>query len=148
MSATITNNKARFEYHIIETETAGVLLYGSELKSLRQGKAGLAEAFIWIDVENKAVWIKNMYIKNELNNAYSHEELRERKLLLTKKQMMKWFAETGTKGVSIIPLKGFFDKNNRFKIEIALAKGKKLYDKRNSIRERDLDRDAQRELGK
>lgn len=148
MSATITNNKARFEYHIIETEVAGVLLYGSELKSLRDGKAGLAEAFIWIDEENKAVWIKNMYIKNELNNAYSHAELRERKLLLTKKQIMKWFVETGTKGVTIIPLKGFFDKNNRFKIEIALAKGKKLYDKRDSIKKKDIERDTQRELSK
>ncbi len=146
MSANISNNKARFEYHIIETEVAGVLLYGSEIKSLREGKAGLAEAFIWIDEENNAVWIKNMYIKNEINNSYSHTEFRERKLLLTKKQLLKWSKETATKGVTIIPLKGFFDARNRFKIEIALAKGKKLYDKRDSIKKKDIERDTQREL--
>lgn len=146
--STITNNRARFEYHIIESEVAGVLLYGSEIKSLREGKAGLSEAFIWIDEENHAVWIKNMYIKNETNNAYSHEELRERKLLMTKKQILKWCAETATKGVTIIPLKGFFDKNNRFKIEIALGKGKNLYDKKQKIKEKDIDRDVQRELNK
>ncbi len=144
----IINRKHSYEYFILETEVAGIMLYGSELKSLRDGKAGLTEAFIWIDIENKAVWLKNMYIKNELNNAYSHEELRERKLLLTKKQVLKWFTETATKGVTIIPLKGFFDKKNKFKIEIALAKGKKLYDKRNSIREQDIQRDVQRELNK
>ncbi len=142
----ISNNKARFEYHILETEVAGVMLYGSEIKSLREGKAGLAEAFIWIDTVNNAVWIKNMYIKNEINNSYSHGEFRERKLLMTKKQLIKWSQETSTKGVTIVPLKGFFDKKNCFKIEIALAKGKKLYDKRDSIKKKDVERDIQREL--
>ncbi len=142
----ISNNKAKFEYHILESEVAGIQLQGSELKSLRNGKASISEAFIWIDIENNAVWIKNMYIKNETNTAYSHEELRERKLLMTKKQIMKWSVESTTKGITIIPLKGFFDSKNRFKIEICLAKGKKLYDKRDKIKERDLDREISRSL--
>ena len=142
----INNNKARFEYHIIETEVAGVLLYGSEIKSLRDGKAGIGEAFIWIDTDNNAVWLKNMYIKNEINNSYSHGEFRDRKLLLTKKQLLKWSKESDIKGITIIPLKGFFDAKGLFKIEIALAKGKKLYDKRESIKKKDVERDTQREL--
>jgi SsrA-binding protein len=148
MSANLTNSKARFEYHILETEVAGIMLQGSELKSLREGKAGIGEAFIWIDEENLAVYIKNMYIKNEINNAYSHEELRERKLLMTKKQILKWVKESETKGMAIVPLRAFFDSRNKFKVEIALGKGKKLYDKREAIKKKDVERDVEKELKK
>ncbi len=142
----ILNRKSSYDYYIIETEVAGIILQGSELKSLREGKAGIAEAFIWIDEENLAVYIKNMFIKNEINNAYSHVELRERKLLMTKKQILKWVKESETKGMAIVPLRGFFDKRNKFKIEIALGKGKKLFDKRNVIKEKDVARDVEKEL--
>lgn len=142
----ITNRDAKYNYHILDTEVAGVMLMGSELKSLREGKAGIGEAFIWIDIENNSVWIKNMYIKNQINNAYSHDEFRDRKLLLTKKQLTKWFKESVVKGITIIPLKGFFDDKHKFKIEIALGKGKKLFDKRESIKTKDIERDIQREL--
>jgi len=146
IKAVISNNKARYEYEFLEQETAGVMLMGSEIKPLTEGKAGLTEAFVWIDIENNAVWIKNMYIKNTNNNAYSHEEYRERKLLMTKKQVVKWSKLVETKGVTIIPIKGFFDNRNKYKIELALAKGKKLFDKRNTIKERDVNKDIQREL--
>jgi SsrA-binding protein len=142
----ITNRDVKFNYHILETETAGIMLMGSEIKSLRLGKANLTEAFIWIDIENNSIYIKNMYIKNELNNAYSHEELRDRKLLMTKKQIFKWHKETSIKGITIIPVKGFFDSKNRFKLEVALGKGKKMYDKRNKIREQDLDREISKKF--
>ena len=141
-----SNRDARFSYEILETEVVGIMLMGSELKPLRAGKAGINESYIWIDIEKNSVYIKNMYIKNEMNNAYSHEEFRVRKLLMTKKQITKWFEQASIKGVSIIPLQAYFDEKNRLKLEIALGKGKKMYDKRNSIRDQDVKRDTEREL--
>ena len=142
----LSNRKASFDYYISNKEIAGVKLMGSEIKSLFNGKGGISEAFIWIDIENHAVWIKNMYIKNEINNAYSHGEFRERKLLMTKKQIIKWYEESSIKGMTILPLRGFFDYKNKFKIEIGLGKGKKDYDKRNVIKGKDIDKDTAREL--
>lgn len=137
----VVNKKAKFDYFILESETAGIILMGSELRPLRTGKVSITEAFIWINIDKNEVWIKNMYIKNELNSAYTHEELRDRKLLLTKKQIKKWGKELINKGITVIPLRGFFDAKNKFKLDIALAKGKNNPDKRNSIKEKDIQRE-------
>lgn len=146
MSNVITNRQARFDFEILETEVAGIILTGSEMKPLRSGEAKISEAFIWIDIDKNEVWIKNMYIKNKNNAAFTHEELRDRRLLLTKKQLAKWANETINRGITIVPLKGFFDDKNRFKLEIALSKGKKNWDKKDKIKERDIAKDTQREL--
>ena len=140
----IQNRKATHEYFVIEKEIAGIVLIGSEIRPLRANHASISEAFIYIDKLKNEVWIKNMYIKNENNSAYTHEEYRERKLLLTKKQIKKWLKAMETQKLTIIPLKAFFDDNNRLKIEIFLAKGKKLYDKRQDLRKKDIKRDLER----
>jgi SsrA-binding protein len=142
----LTNNKAKFEYHILESEIVGIVLIGSEVSPLKESKASITESFVWIDEDNNSVYIKNMYIKNEINSAYTHEEFRERKLLMTKKQIKKWAKEVATQGVTIVPLRAFFDTRNRLKLEIALCRGKKLYDKRNTLKTRDIERYNQREL--
>lgn len=140
----ITNKKANFEYSILDKETVGVKLMGSELKSLRASKVSFEQSFVHIDINTNTVLIKNMYIKNSLNNAYSHGETRDRVLLMTKHQIKKWSKEISLKGNTVIPMKGFFDENNRFKLELGLAKGKKLYDKRADIKEKDIKRDNDR----
>lgn len=142
----IQNKKASWEYFILETETAGIMLKGSELVSLRNGDANITEAFIFIDALTNSIWIKNMYIQNKSFTSYSHIELRDRKLLMTKKQIKKWVIETKVRGITIIPLKGYFDKNNKFKLDICLAKGKKNYDKKEKIKEKDIKRETDREL--
>lgn len=138
------NRKAKHEYFIIEEEIAGIILKGSELKPLRDNQASISEAYIYI--ADNEIWIKNMYIKNINNNDYSHVELRDRKLLLTKKQIKKWYKRIQTEKLTIVPLSGFFDEKNRFKLKIFLAKGKKLYDKRNSLKEKDIKLNLNREL--
>lgn len=141
----ITNKKANFEYSILDKETVGVKLMGSELKSLRASKVSFEQSFVHIDINTNTVLIKNMYIKNSLNNAYSHGEIRDRVLLMTKHQIKKWSKEISLKGNTVIPMRGFFDENNRFKLELGLAKGKKLYDKRADIKEKDIKRNNERE---
>lgn len=142
----LVNKKANFNYEIIEKEIAGISLVGSEVKPLRFGHASINESYIYI--KDNYVVIKNMYIKNNYTNHYMHEEYRERNLLLTKQQINKWKDKIAKNGYTIVPLKVFSDDKNRFKIEIALAKGKKLYDKRESIKIKDLDRDTKRLLKK
>lgn len=142
----IKNKKANFEYFVLETETVGIMLQGSELLALRNGEAHINDAFIFIDIQNNSVWIKNMFIKNNMNNAYSHVELRDRKLLMTKKQIKKWFKELKVTGITIIPLSAYFNKNNKYKLDIALAKGKKTYNKKDQIKEKDIKRQTEREL--
>tara|TARA_B110001454_G_C12345768_1_gene278035 strand:- start:76 stop:516 length:441 start_codon:yes stop_codon:yes gene_type:complete len=142
----IGNKKAKYEYFVIEEEIAGVVLMGSEIKPLRENHGSISEAYIYIDEEKNEVWIKGMYIKNENNNAFSHEEYRDRKLLLTKKQIKKWAKRMEVEHLTIIPLSAYFDDKSRFKMKIFLAKGKKLYDKRNSIKDKDLAKQAQQDL--
>lgn len=142
----IQNKKATYEYFIIEKEIAGIMLEGSELKPLRNARASLSESYIYIDKLTEEVWIKNMYIKNDNNNAYSHNEYRDRKLLMTKKQIKKWLKIMETQRLTIMPLKGFFDAKQHFKIEVFLAKGKKLYDKRSTIKEKDQQKQIQKDL--
>jgi SsrA-binding protein len=142
----IRNKRAKYDYFVIEEETAGVMLMGSEVKALRDNHASIAEAYVYIDKETQEVWIKGMYIKNTTNNAFSHEEYRDRKLLMTKKQIKKWSKRMEVEHLTIMASSAFFDKNNRFKMNIFLAKGKKLYDKRNSLKEKDQAKQAKQDM--
>jgi SsrA-binding protein len=142
----IGNKRAKYDYFVIEEETAGIVLMGSEMKPLRNNHASISEAYIYIDKETNEVWIKGMYIKNEDNIAFSHEEYRDRKLLMTKKQIKKWSKRMEVEHLTIIPLSGFFNDKNLFKMRIFLAKGKKMYDKRNSIKRKDQEKQTKQEL--
>lgn len=134
----IENRKARFNYTFIDNYEAGIMLLGSEVKSLREGKGNISEAYIII--ENDEVYILNMYIAKYNESSYmNHDEYRKRKLLLHKRQILSMKKELQGTGMTIIPVSLYLSKG-KFKIEIALSKGKKDYDKRQSIKERELKR--------
>ena len=138
----ISNRKARFEYEILETFEAGIVLVGSEVKSLRQGKANLQDSYAL--VKNGEVWLLNMHINPyEQANQFNHDPLRTRKLLLNKSEIAKLQIKTNEKGLTLIPLKLYFTKGIA-KVELGIGKGKKLHDKRESIKERDVTREMQR----
>lgn len=138
------NRKARHEYFIEETYEAGIALVGTEVKSIRAGKASLQESFAKVD--KGEVWLHNMYIAPyEQGNRFNLEPRRPRKLLLHKFEIEQIAAKTQQKGLSLIPLQIFFQRGHA-KIELGVAKGKKLYDKRESIAERDAEREARREM--
>lgn len=141
----VLNRKARYEYAVIEEFTAGIVLFGSEVKSIRSGNVTLSESFIFI--KDGEVWIKNMHVAKykQSHKLEFHDESRDKKLLLNKKEIERIIKKVIDKGTTIIPL-GIFISNNKLKIKIAVAKGKKDYDKRNSIKERDLKRELQRSL--
>lgn len=137
-----TNRKASHEYFILENFEAGLALQGSEIKSIRAGQMSLAEAYIRTD--GKEAWLVEAHIAPyEQASIYNHEPRRPRKLLLHKKEIRYLWNEVRQKGVTIIPLKVYL-KEGRAKIEIALAKGKKLYDKRETIAKRDFQREVER----
>lgn len=132
----IKNRRATFDYEIIETFTAGIVLTGTEIKSIRQGKAGLTDTFCFIN--NSEVWVKNMYIAEYFYGSYNnHVARRDRKLLLNKKEIDKLEKNNNIAGFSIVPLRLFISEKGLAKLVIAIAKGKKIYDKRQSIKERD-----------
>ncbi len=139
-----TNRKAGFEYFLIERFEAGLSLQGSEIKSVRAGQMSLTEAFV--EIENgREAWLMEAHIAPyEQANRFNHEPKRKRRLLLHKKEIRKMWNEVRQKGITIVPLKVYL-KNGRAKIEIALAKGKKLHDKRETIAKRDQDRESARE---
>lgn len=138
----ISNRKARFEYEILDTFESGIVLVGSEVKSLRQGKANLQDSYAL--VKNGEVWLLNMHINPyEQANQFNHDPLRTRKLLLNKSEIAKLQIKTNEKGLTLIPLKLYFKKGIA-KVELGIGKGKKLYDKRESIKERDVTREMQR----
>ena len=139
-----TNRHARFEYSILESLEAGIALTGTEVKSLRTGKASLSNSFARI--EGTELFLQNMHIAPyEFGNIANPDPLRPRKLLLHKKEIRRLINEVSTKKLTIIPLKAYF-KGGIVKVEIALAKGKKLYDKRAVIKKRDSDRELKRVL--
>jgi len=141
----IRNKKATFEYHIVESHTAGLQLTGSEIKSIRQGKASINEAFCLF--RKGELWIKNMHISEYEHGAhYNHEPTRLRKLLLTKRELKRLEAKVREKGLTIVPVLLFIAETGYAKLEIALAKGKKTHDKRHAIKERDIKRDVKRQL--
>lgn len=140
-----TNRKAGFEYFIVERFDAGLVLQGSEIKSIRAGQISITEAYVEISAEEEA-WLLEAHIAPYLEaNRFNHDAKRPRRLLLHRKEILRLFNSVKQKGMTIIPLKVYISKR-RAKIEIALAKGKKLYDKRDAIAKRDEEREEQRNL--
>lgn len=138
----IQNRKARYEYEILQEYRAGMVLIGSEVKSIRNGDANINDAYcVVIDQE---VFIRNMHIEHYKDSRFVHDVRRDRKLLLSKKEIKAITNMVVDKGITLIPL-GVSTTTSNIKINIAVAKGKKLYDKRNSIKERDYKRSLQRE---
>ncbi|HUX92672.1 MAG TPA: SsrA-binding protein SmpB [Ignavibacteriaceae bacterium] len=136
------NRKARFEYSIIETYEAGIVLTGTEVKSLRQGKANLVDSYG--NLKNGEAWLVSAHISvYEQGNINNHEPTRSRKLLLNRKEIRKLSGKIKEKGYTLVPLRLYF-KNGKVKVEMALAKGKKVYDKRETIAKRDYERDKAR----
>ncbi len=132
----IRNRRARFDYEISDTFTAGMVLTGTEIKSLRQGKGSLTDSFCF--VADGEVWLKNMYIAEYFYGSYNnHSARRDRKLLLTKKEIARLGKAGKESGFTIVPLKVFISEKGLAKIVIGIGRGKKEYDKRQSIKERD-----------
>ncbi len=133
---TIKNKKAYFEYHILDKYECGIELLGTEIKSIRSGKANLTDGFCTF-VGNE-LYAFNIHISEySMGSFYNHEPKRNRKLLLTKKELRKLQVKTQDKGMTIVPLQIFFNERGFAKMEIALAQGKKLHDKRDTMKERD-----------
>jgi SsrA-binding protein len=144
-SVSIVNRKARFEYELLESFTTGIQLQGTEVKSLRQGNANLAEAFCY--EKDGEVWITGMYIAEYSYGSYqNHEPKRLRKLLLNKKEIKKISTALQDVGITIVPLKIFINNKGWAKLDIALAKGKKLYDKRQDLKQKDDKRQIDRAM--
>lgn len=141
----VNNRKAYFEYHILEEFEAGIVLLGSEVKSIRIGNVTLTDSFIYL--KSGEVWIKNFKVARykQTHLSEKHEENRDKKLLLTKTQIIKISRMMEDKGITCVPLQ-VFSKNNKLKVKIGVVKGKKLYDKRQSIKDRDIKRELQRGL--
>jgi len=139
----IKNKKAFFEYEIIESLEAGIQLVGTEIKSIRSGKANLTDSYC--QFLNNELYVKNLHISEyELGTCNNHLAKRDRKLLLQKRELQKWQRKIKETGLTIIPLKLFINEKGYAKLEIALCRGKKIYDKRESIREKDNQRDLDR----
>lgn len=144
LAPTIQNRKAGHDYHFLEKFVAGIALAGTEVKSIRMGKVQLLDAFCTF--EKGELWVRNMMINPYEQSAqfFNHEPSRPRKLLLTKKELKKLQKELQVTGITLIPTRLFFSERGHAKLEIALAKGKKDYDKRETLKERDVKRELQR----
>ncbi len=140
------NRRARFEYQILETTEAGLVLKGSEVKSVRQGKVDISDCFA--SVKDGEVWLHNMHVATYQNaGVFNHNPRRTRKLLLHKREIRKLIGKIRQKGLSLIPLRIYW-KHGLAKVELAIAKGKRSYDKRETIRQRDQEREfRQRDPG-
>lgn len=141
----IENRKAKFDYQFIDTLTAGMVLRGTEIKSIREGKAGLADSYCYF--KNDELFVRNFHI-TEYSRAsfYNHEPMRERKLLLSRTELNKWLKKVKEQGLTIVPVKLFINEKGFAKLNIALAKGKKAYDKREDIKKRDVERETNRKF--
>ncbi|MEG2322467.1 MAG: SsrA-binding protein SmpB [Bacilli bacterium] len=140
----INNRKVHYDYEIIEALETGIVLTGTEIKSIKLGKANLKDSYAII--KNDEMFLLNMYISHyEQGNIFNHEETRTRKLLLHKKEILKLRDQINTQGYTLVPLKLYF-KKNKAKILIGLAKGKKNYDKRESIKAKDIARQVAKDL--
>ena len=139
----IKNRRATFDYTISDTYTAGIVLTGTEIKSIRLGKASLADTFCYI--HEGEVWVKNMYVAEYAFGSYNnHAARRDRKLLLTRRELRHLAQAVKTKGLTIVATRAYIADNGYAKLHIALAKGKKEYDKRASIKEKDIRRELER----
>lgn len=140
-----TNRKAHHEYFIEENFEAGIVLTGTEIKSVRAGKVSLQEGFVLI--RNGEAWLLNVHIAHfEQGNRYNHEELRQRKLLLHKKEIAALHAQATLRNWTIVPLRIYMNDRGRAKVEIGLARGKQVHDKRETIAKRESDRELRRAL--
>lgn len=141
----IKNRSATFEYAIEDRLTAGIVLTGSEIKSVRNGKVSFNDSYcLFINGE---LWLKSMHIAEYVNAGYAgHEAVHDRKLLLQRRELNKWQSKVKEKGFSIVPLSMFLNEKGIAKVEIGLGRGKKLHDKRESIKSRDVDREIKRFL--
>ncbi len=138
------NRKARHEYHILQTYEAGIALVGTEVKACRQNKANLTDSYA--RVKNGEVWLIGAYIGHyEQGNRFNHDPHRDRKLLLNKREIRKLDKIVKEKGVTLIPLRMYFTRG-KVKVELAVAKGKKVYDKRETIAKRDQQREMERKF--
>jgi SsrA-binding protein len=146
MKSVTKNKKAYFEYNILEKHTAGIQLKGSEVKSIRASKVSIVEGYCYI--KDGEIFIKGMHIAEhkEGGHNFNHVPLRDRKLLMKKKEILKLYQTLSEKGLTIVPLEVIITKEGFVKVEIGLAKGKKLFDKRVSIKEKDIKRDLERNL--
>ncbi len=144
MKVIATNKKAHFNYDILEKYIAGVALQGSEVKSIRLGNMRINDAFV--SIRNNEVFLKNSFIKQyEKASSFVPKTDRDRKLLLNKNEILKLKQKSAEKGLTIVPLAVGFS-NNLVKVEIGLCKGKKLYDKKNTLKEKDISRETERQL--
>ncbi len=144
MKIIASNKKAHFNYEIIEKYTAGIVLQGSEVKSIRLGNIRINDAFV--SLKNGEVILKNSFIKQyEKANSFVPKTDRDRKLLLNKNEILKLKQKSAEKGLTIVPLAAGFE-HNLVKIELGLCKGKKLYDKKQTLKEKDIQKSAQRQL--
>lgn len=141
------NRRARFEYEILERFEAGLVLMGSEVKSLRDGRASLAEAYAAI--EKGEAYLCKMHVPvYEPASSQNHEPTRRRKLLLRKRELKRLVGKTAERGLALVPLSLYFSERGYAKVELALARGRKQYDKRQAMRRRDAARDAERALAR
>ena len=139
----IKNKRAEFEYTLIDTYTAGIVLTGTEIKSIRSGKASLVDTYCYF--VNGELWVKNMHIAQYSYGSYNnHVERRERKLLLNKKELRRLESDAKTPGYTIVPTLLYIDENGHAKMDIALAKGKKEYDKRQTLKDKEDRREMDR----
>jgi len=142
-SINIKNKRATFDYELVETFTAGIVLTGTEIKSLRLGKASLADTYCFF--EKGELWVRNMHIAEYFYGTYNnHSARRDRKLLLNRKELHKLLRLTREKGFTIVPIRLFINEKGLAKLVIAVAKGKKEYDKRQSLKEKEDQRDMSR----
>lgn len=140
----VTNRKARHEYHVLQTIEAGIVLTGTEVKSLRGGKANISDSYC--EIHAMEVWLINSHINEyKQGNLNNHDPLRRRKLLLNLQEIRKLNARVQEKGLTLVPLSMYF-KNGKVKIELGLARGKAMYDKRETIAKRDFERDQERRI--
>ena len=139
----IKNRRASFDYEFIEKFTAGIVLSGTEIKSIRAGKASLVDSYCY--VHGREVWVKNMYVAEYFYGSFNnHRTRRDRKLLLNRREIIRLEQQLKNPGVTIVPLQLYVNEQGRAKLEIALARGKKMYDKRNTMKDRDDRREMDR----
>lgn len=145
-SVNIQNRKAKFEYHYVKTEVAGIVLEGTEVKGIREGLVSFVDSFCYF--KDGELFLKGINIGNpKYAVGYQHDPLRERKLLMSKKELRKWQSDLDT-SLTIIPTAIFTNSKGFIKVGIALAKGKKLYDKKETIKNRDIEKEIKREMNK
>ena len=143
-TANILNKKARFDYEIIETYSAGIVLTGTEIKSIRLGKANITESFCEFNDDGELFAINTSIEEYAFGNQFNHKARSERKLLLNKRELKTLEKNVDTKGLTIVPLRLFTNEKGLAKLEIGLCRGKKNYDKRESLKEQDTKRDIDR----